>query len=443
MDVIEEYSQPTIGDEVLAFTSHIDSLRQTLPMTMMLIQAYRSNVEKRLMDFEQARCSVAVAGDKREVQIPIEHYSRWKKLKHRRDQPALAGKLVPRSIFVSLVSQFDAFLGKLLRIVFISKPELLNASKREIEFSDLVGFASIGAAREFVIGKEIETILRMSRADQFGWMESRFSVPLTKTDAWPIFIELTQRRNLFVHSDGLISAQYLSECRKHGFPLDSNLKEGESAEISHRYFDDASACVFEIGVKLAQVLWRKLIPGQIENADGSLLELTYDLIVQKDLALAIPLLEFAVSLPRFADGCERLAFIVNLAQAYKWHGKTEECENILRKEDWSVVEERFKLAEATLREDWARAGEIMQRIGTTGVVSRIDYRDWPLFQQLRTKAEFLKAYGEVFGEPYQEIVASESEQAKGGDEDEAELNMDFENGASEEGVAGLGKSEAN
>ncbi len=83
--------------------------------------------------------------------------------------------------------------------------------------------------------------------------------------------------------DGRISAQYASECRKNGCKLEPDLKEGDLIGVPQRYFEQASSCIFEIGVKLAQVLWRKLSPEQILKADRNLTEITYELIVQKDL----------------------------------------------------------------------------------------------------------------------------------------------------------------
>jgi hypothetical protein len=56
--------------------------------------------------------------------------------------------LVPRSFFVNLVSQYDAFLGSLIRALLLAKPEVLNASDRALTFSELLAFGSIDAARD-------------------------------------------------------------------------------------------------------------------------------------------------------------------------------------------------------------------------------------------------------------------------------------------------------
>ena len=396
-----------MGEEIRSFASHIDSLWESFPMTMLVNQLLGGDNEQKLRDFEDAQCSVKVVDLSRRVEIPTEHYSKWKKLKLRRDQTALARKLVPRSLFVSVVSQYDAFLGKILRLIFLARPELLNASKREISFADLVQFSSIEAAREHIIGKEIDSILRMSHVEQFKWMENRFEVTLTKLDVWPIFVELTQRRNLFVHVDGFVSRQYIAECSNANCKLADGIKEGDLLAVSPAYYDEACSCIFEVGVKLANVLWRKLFPDQLRDADSSLNELSFDLIERGKLRLAIALLSFAVGLKKHSEESRRLMLVVNLAQAHKWKGNSDDCMRVLDAEDWSAVGDEFKLAEAVLRADWVRSVRIMRKIGKNGAVRKIDYRDWPLFQELRSRAEFVKTYSTIFGEAFPTTVETE------------------------------------
>jgi hypothetical protein len=70
-----EQEQLLIGAEVTAFASHIDSLRQTLPMTMMLIQAFNAEAQKKLTEFEDVNCIATREEAGRRVEIPIDHYS--------------------------------------------------------------------------------------------------------------------------------------------------------------------------------------------------------------------------------------------------------------------------------------------------------------------------------------------------------------------------------
>lgn len=400
---------PTIGDEVNMFVRHIDSLRGTLPITMLFIQEVGTEYRKRVEEFEEKNCTVSIEGELRRVSIPIEHNRKWRKLRKRHDKLHLARTLVPRSLFVSLVSQYDAYLGSLLRAIFITRPELLNASEKSLSFSQVASFPSIDAIRDHVIEKEIEGVLRSSHTDQIKWIEQRFGLPLTKGLAiWPTFIEITERRNIFVHTDGVISNQYLMVCRQAGVVSDGKLSEDDRLDVSQEYFRNSCNCIFELGVKLANVLWRKILPEERVQADSNLIAVTYELIENENYKLAIALLDFACeTLITFADEWHKLAFIVNRAQAYKWSDNDVEARKILSRVDWSAKGDEFKLADAVLRADWGRSMEIMRRIGSSGPISKLNYRDWPLFKEFRGQEEFKACYLEVFGEAFPTSVEAD------------------------------------
>jgi len=73
--------------------------------------------------------------------------------------------LLPRSLLASLISQYDAYLGRILRVIFVKRPEILNSSDKKLAFATLNQFNSIESAREYVLEKEVEAILRSSHAD--------------------------------------------------------------------------------------------------------------------------------------------------------------------------------------------------------------------------------------------------------------------------------------
>ena len=76
------------------------------------------------------------------------------------------------------VSQYDAFLGGLVRALMKGRPEVVNATNRAIPFAQLVTFESVEAARDAIINEEVEALLRKSHSDQFSWLESTFGVKL-------------------------------------------------------------------------------------------------------------------------------------------------------------------------------------------------------------------------------------------------------------------------
>ena len=83
-------------------------------------------------------------------------------------------------------------------------------------YRDLQTLESLKDVKNKIINKCIEDRLRDSHTKQFGWLAKALSVEdLTKFEGWAEFVELTERRNLFVHASGIVSVQYITECEKY------------------------------------------------------------------------------------------------------------------------------------------------------------------------------------------------------------------------------------
>ena len=391
-----------ISQEIDLFIKHVDSIGHVLPGTVMAVQKIAKRTWEELKDFEDRNCEIEVDEDVRKVAVPYGALGQWKAKVRIHEDFHLASKLLPRSLIVSLVSQYDAYLGRLLRAIFIGKPEILNSSERKLSFEDIASLGSIENARDLILEKEVESILRSSHSEQFKWMGHSFDLPLTKDlKIWPVFIELTERRNLFVHTDGVVSTQYLSNCSKHRCVIDEGIGEGSTLWVSSSYFHQSHQCIFEIGTKLGHVLWRKLFPDQRPKADSNLINLTYDLIDRSRYGLAICLLDFAFEgIKKFSDEASELSLLINRAQAYKWNGEEKRCKEILNAVDWSAKSDNFKLAHAVLSDRFVDAQNIMKQIGNCGSITSDYYRDWPLFKVFRESSEFLEAYSDIFGEDF-------------------------------------------
>jgi hypothetical protein len=393
---------PSFGNEIDTFVKHMDAIGAAGFAVVIATQHVSNTLEAELKKFEDEQCEIEELADgARSVTVPVKVLKDWRKISRRAEQFLLARTLMPRSQLVTLVSQYDAYLGRLMRVIFVRMPFVLNTSERQITFEKLQQFETIAAARESLLEKEVESILRTSHQDQFKWMSDKFKIPLTKGLAcWPQFIEIMERRNLFVHTDGVVSSQYIAACKKVGCSIKDTTKEGTRLGVSQKYFERSVDTIYEVGLKLGHVLWRKLFPAEREVADKNLLNRTYELLITGRYALAIKLLDFVVTLKKFTNESYELMFIVNRAQAYKWDGNQSKCVEIMRSIDWSAKGEQFKLADAVLADDWDSAVRIMKQIGKNGSVDEAAYRDWPLFKDFRKENKFLETFREVFGEEF-------------------------------------------
>lgn len=211
----------------------------------------------------------------------------------------------------------------------------------------------------------------------------------------------------------------MSVCQKHGVKLDPDLKEGEQLWVSQSYFRNATACIYEIGIKLGHVLWRKLLPDEREVADGSFINLTYELLVNEEYAMAKLLLDFAFKdFTDFSNEVRKLSLLVNWAQACKWSGDSAKCAEIMASVDWSAKSELLRLASSVLAEQWDESAKLMRKMGVASEISRTDYRDWPLFKEFREQPQFREAFKDVFGDAFVVETGVDTESVSDGNSNE-------------------------
>jgi len=405
------------GKEIQRFVSYINSLRSTDPLLMNVLSKQIKDLdekikglmdehalekrEKRVSDNTQQTIYILKADAKtQEVRELIRQH------KHLR----ITATFLPKSFIVTLVSQYDAFLGRLIRLLFHYQPNLLLSSEASLTYPQLVRFDSINEARDYIVEKISENVLRSSHTGQIDWLEKKLKISLRKgLDIWPKFVELTERRNLFVHTDGRMSSQYLGVCAEHGVQLPDDLQKDDFLNVSSEYFLEACDIIFEMGVKLAHVLWRKIVPDEREIADANLNVICYELLRAEQHELALTLLEFATdTIKKHSSEEIYLYMFVNRAQALKWLGADDECRELISSVDWSAKRLVFKLAYAVLSEDIDQAAVYMKKLGPTNDdIDQNDYHEWPLFRRFRESPQFLEAYKSLFEEDYQELVTED------------------------------------
>lgn len=307
-------------------------------------------------------------------------------------------RYLPQIAVIGLISAYDAFLSDLLRVVFTVRPEVIFTSDRELKFSDLVAAKSIDAIKETIILDEIESVLRKSHHEQFAWLEKKFSMKLRENlDVWPDFIELCERRNLLTHTGGVVSEQYIKNCREHGKP--SKSKIGEKLSVDFDYLVSAIEIVAELGAKLTHTLWRKFAEQERETADHSLNEYGMKLIQKGKHQTSARLLKFGVDQKKHSSELVRRMMVVNLANALKLGGNVVESHSVLDREDWSASTARFKVCVAAVKDDFSKVCELIALGPAITEISASDFRDWPAFKTSRKQDEVAEVFQKVYGEP--------------------------------------------
>ncbi len=404
------------------FVSSMESYRRFVSLTLEMGPMLSSSIaSKRIDDFVRAKgseCSDLSGEDRTVYELDNSCFREFQVYNEEIHAVVDGSRHLPEVAIIGLVSTYDAFLGRLLRVVLNMHPEIVLTSQKEITFAELLQFGSIDEARFALIDREIETVIRSSHQDQFTWMENRFSIPLRKDlPVWPRFIELCERRNLLTHTGGVVSAQYLSNCKAHKVDC-SDIHLGTRLPVDSNYFSDSVEIIYEMGVKLCHVFWRKFAEKEREQADHSLAELSYNLIYAQAYGIAEALLLFGTTILRrhSSDGVRR-RMIVNLANAARLQGRKEEARRILQNEDWTAVDNNFKICVAAVNENVEEVIDLVSKIGAKAIPNAEDYRSWPVFLGVGSDERFIATFEEVFGEAFVTTTAMEIDQPEVGSGD--------------------------
>jgi hypothetical protein len=371
---------------------------------MLLIGPYQKKAHDKLVKFMDENVEeIENEEGIKSIAVKYEDSKVFEQLSKNSEISILASKIIPESLFVSLISQFDSYLNQLLRILFEIRPEYINNSERNLSFSELIELNSIENAREFIIEKEVESVLRKSHSEHFDYLENKLNMPLRKNlPVWDKFIEITERRNLFVHCDGAVSSQYLKVCEKHNVDL-VDITVNQRLSIDIEYFSKAYDCLFELAVKLTHTLWRKLLKEDLKNADRHLNDICFELLSNQQFELADNLLRFACDQNNFFNDALKNVFVVNRALSMYLQNKPNDAKSIINQKDWSASSDDFKLAHLVLNENYDECYTLMKKIGKDGEVDKENYRTWPLFLKLRKEEKFKETYQEIFGEEYKVV----------------------------------------
>ncbi len=315
----------------------------------------------------------------------------------------LARRLLPQSLLVAMVSQHDAFMGRLIRWVFAARPDLRAKVKRSFDYGECSQAGSLKALLEKLVEDEIREVLHSSHTAQLNWLSDLLEVRLdSDPELLKRFREVVQRRHIYAHNAGVPTARYI-EARRAVEPdfVGAGLVE---LELDPETFNAAFFTLMEIAVKLWQTVWRKTRWDEEELAEEAVYKLGYNLLVFEEFHLAVCVLEFALSYKRFKNENVRRKNIVNLAQAYKWLGDEQACQERLN-EDWSAVEDSFRLAVAVLNEDFSLAERLMLSVGKSGDIVEQAFLDWPLFRRFRDTDQFKRTFAQLYGAQHHEHAA--------------------------------------
>ena len=200
------------------YFNEIATLETTMPVSTEVFSALELENYKHFGDYLKRNCKIedVVNGESFRYTVPEHELTRYQKYQSRLLELKTANTIIPRMYIVTLLCQYDAHVGNLISLVLHNTPSILNSSERILNFEQLSMFDTIEKAKEYLIDKEIESVLRCSHDDHISWFEKKLKINL-RSDKGLLehFFELTERRNIFTHNNGIVNDSYISNCKQH------------------------------------------------------------------------------------------------------------------------------------------------------------------------------------------------------------------------------------
>lgn len=386
------------------FIENINCLRETYDFSKGMLNSQLQTATKLLADFISPMKVVDKEGHEN-LDIPAEKYKEFSRRNKKLNRAKKAILLIPPSYIVSLVSIFDTFMAGMVRCVYSLKPDLLLKSQMNFTYRQLAEYETLKEVKKNIIDNTIDKLFRDSHTEQMEWLEKAIEVNTLKQFAgWPSFIELTERRNLFVHADGIVSSQYLNECKKCKYNT-NGIELGSKLTVDDEYFHKSFSLLYEMGIMLTQILINKLYLGIYTKNTGVrdklLIGNVYELICEKHYDIAINVSFFARDTKVFKRTIKDSIFVeLNLAQALKWSGKIKQCNDVLENLDTSALNIDLQIPKKVLEDDFDEVYRMMNRLGSnSSILTKEAYREWPIFKEIRKTEKFQEVFQDVFNEP--------------------------------------------
>ena len=373
------------------FINDLDCLSE---MFSLVAPALKSKDEERNARISQITVEIEKDGKKG---LKLKSAENAKELIGHFKQMRRADRLFRQSQITSVVSRFDEFIIEVLKVSYQQNIGWLKNPEKKVSYKELLEIESFEDFKNDLIRREVELLARDSHSSQIEFLDTKLKLGVIDNFAgWKDFLEITERRNIFVHTGGRVSKQYMENCYRFGVAVDVKVKDGSLLSVSDDYIKKAVDIFYEISIRIGQAAVRRLFPASFEAADNFLNNTGVDLLTRERWDLAEKIFTYALGVPSAlrSSGDIRYYFLINLCIALKFGGK--DYISMLESENWSPFHPKYHLAVAVLKDDYDLAQQLMRSQAVLEQISEMQFKGWPLFRNFRATPQFEAAFREIF-----------------------------------------------
>lgn len=400
---------------IWSISGFIDNLVCTKDLVNILIQDMVQIKKKDKEDLKQIIAKYKIAEDDITNVVAVSDKNIIKRIKSiEKNENILDESKIYQNFLISIVTLYENFLGDMLKWILTKYPEQLPDDK-QLLYQDFLKFSSIDDIKNFYIGSYIRTIMSAKCFEQIKYVDKLLNKKDFLTNYIPVkeLVEISSRRNLYVHNEWIINEQYVKNCKE--VNIDNIWEIWDILKIDKSYFNNAFNTIYESTLKIAYLIFCKCSQekDEIEMFDAffnsNCFELISDIEDKEKISLSSHLLEFVTNYiwgKKEHNTFSKRMYTINLALCYKIQWNCSKCKDIINNEDRSTASSSFKLAIFVLEEKRKEASNLMpsatdferEDVKNEEKLSfrDEDYRNFPIFFEFRKTEEFLNEYEKLF-----------------------------------------------
>ena len=295
--------------------------------------------------------------------------------------------LLFNSSLISLVSAVECFFSRLLHGYFAKHPQAGVSSDKSFTYEDLTHFSTLDDARQHLIERKVEDILRGSYSDWIKYFRQSVKLSMSYADAvMDDLVETCERRNIHVHNNGLANRIYMSKvCKAHA----DQAQLGKPLIVDRKYLDNAIGLFEKICILVAAELWKHL-QADDDSRGSVLIETASDHMQHGRWIIAEGLNLFVCNDKKLS---ERIIMTgkMNYWLCCKRLGRWDEIKLKVAEEDMTARDRLFQLEHLALGDKRKEFFELLPKAISGGDVQLPQLESLPIFEDMRRDEQFQKA----------------------------------------------------
>ncbi|MNC14777.1 hypothetical protein D3C75_625650 [compost metagenome] len=284
-----------------------------------------------------------------------------------------------------MVIYFEMFVASIIKHRLVRYPKAADIENKTLTFDDIRKLGSFENAEQYLIEQVIETLLRDKYLEWINYIKTNMKLKLDRIS--PLndkVIEIIQRRNLFVHNEGIVNNIYLSNINSE---LKSEVVLGEKLKITPEYIDKSISTIRHVGVIIGLEYWR-MMEKESDERVTYIGDIGMELMLSQEWELAKDIYQFNL-LEKSIDSVSKTVSQINYWLCMKRLGNFNEIKNEVESSDFFDKTRDFQVCYAALVGDTERMyNEIPKAIKTEELTVEA-LMSWPIFTEYRNDEKFV------------------------------------------------------